>query len=176
MKAFTLNTFNQLLHQTSLKPRIKSELRFTTSTQHITKEEWDDLELLAITDRTGVKGILLLQAKDKIYVIAYELSRNITDKATGRSKPIICDFCHTWQKGSNAASITFPKGTRALHSISYLCCADLNCSSHVRTKTDASLHSRAQLRENLTNEQRIERLQNNLKTFIDRMELATIAV
>lgn len=174
MKTITLDLFNELLQQLTLRPRLKSELRFVSSIKHIREDEWSEFELIAIKDRTGNKGLLLIEGGDSLYALPYEISRNMTDVATGRSRPVICDFCRTWQNGGNVASITFRKDPRSLHSVSYLCCANLYCSSHVRTKTNASLRSRAQLREDLTNEGRVDRLRSNLQKFAERMELQSI--
>jgi hypothetical protein len=137
-----------------IKPRLKRELRFVTSTENITQDDWHDLELVSITDRSGLNGVLLLELDANLYILSYELSRRISDQ-TGRSKPVICDICRTWQAGSSSATITFRKDPRSYSSTTYLCCADLACSRHVRTKTYASVTSRAQLHEDLTNEQRL---------------------
>lgn len=174
MKALNLEQFNQLIAEAQLKPRQKRELRFINSTSAMTAEDWHEAELLGITDRTGNKGILLLAPDDDIYVLPYELSRGIGNRQTGRAQPIICDFCRTWQGGSNAGSISFRKDKQSLNSVGFLCCGDLACSQHVRTKTSASRTSRAQLHEDLTNEQRVERLKGRLRKIIADLGLAPI--
>lgn len=170
MKTFSQDSFNALLEHTDIKPKLKRELRFVSSTNNLAKD-WSDYEFVAITDRTGDRGILLLQPADKLYIAPYELSRRIIDSKTGRARAIICDFCYTWQPGSNAASIIFTnKGAK--HSIGFLCCGDLNCSQHVRTATKASVVSRTQLRESLTNEDRIARLKMKLAKKIEQLGLS----
>src|SRR6185437_10684353 len=139
-------------------------------------EDWHETELLAITDRNNTKGALLIAPDDIVHAAAYEISRGIANKQTGRAQPIICDFCRTWQTGSNAGRITFQKDTRSLHSISFLCCADLKCSQHVRDKTNASHTSRAQLREDLTSEQRVTRLKERLRQILIDLSLEPINV
>lgn len=171
MKALNLEQFNQLIAKVQLKPRLKRELRFVNSTATMTAEDWHEAEILSITDRTGNKGVLLLAPSDDMYILPYELSRGIANRQTGRAQPIICDFCRTWQNGSNAGSITFRKDRQSLNSISFLCCADLACSQHVRSKTNSSRISRAQLREDLTDEQRIERLKGRLSQLIADLQL-----
>ena len=95
------------------------------------------------------------------------------DSATGRYRAIICDFCYTWQPGSNAASITFKQAVTN-NSIRWLCCVDLDCSRHVRTLTKASVVSRAQLREDITNEGRVLRLKQRLIEKIDQLSLPSV--
>jgi len=164
MKKLTLETFNELITDAGIKTRLKSELRFIQSTEKLSDEEWDNRELLAITDRNGNKGVLLVALDEDMYVLPYELSSGITSSSTGRSQSIICDFCQTWQYGNKSGSISFTKDRTS--SVSYLCCEDLKCSMHVRTKTPESHTSRAQLRENLSIEQRVERLKTRMKEFV----------
>lgn len=151
---------------------MKDELKFVRSTEHM-PDDWSEYELVAIRDKTDDKGVLLLRPRDEIYVVEYELSRRIVDSQTGRTRAVICDFCFTWQPGSNAASITFIQ-PRSKRKVTFLCCADLDCSRHVRTLTDASKMSRAQLREYLSNEDRIERLKRKLQEKIDQLELVAV--
>jgi len=171
MRQITQDQFTALVGEAKIKSRLKNELRFAASTVNVAPGDWNDLELMNITDRTGVKGALLLEPDNEIFILSYELSRGITNRLTGRSSPVICDFCKTWQSGNNAARISFSKDMRSLNSVTFLCCCDLACSSHVRTKTKASISSRAQLREDLTNEQRIERLKERLRVLINDMHL-----
>jgi hypothetical protein len=162
--------FDRLITEAPIKPRLKRELRFVASTERMTPEDWAETELLAIADRNGNKGVLLLAPDEALYVLPYELSRGLAGQKSGRPQPIICDFCRTWQSGG-AGSITFRKDGLTANSVSYLCCADLGCSGHVRTKTAASKVSRAQLREDLTDLQRVERLKGRLRELIARFEL-----
>lgn len=99
--------------------------------------------------------------------------KKVIDFKTGRRRAIICDFCYTWQPGSNAASITF--STNAKRKIRFMCCADLKCSQHVRTLTKASIVSRTQLRENMTNETRVLRLKQRLKEKIGQLDLLAVS-
>lgn len=169
MNTVSHEQFDRLVQSASnIRPRTKRELRFAASTASIAPDQWSELELVPIADRTKAKGVLLLQPYDKLFILPYELLGGSSD-VTGRMKPIICDFCKTWQNGSNSARITFPRGARSNNSVSFLCCADLACSSHVRTKTASSIQSRAQLRESLTNEQRVERLKERLQLLIGDM-------
>ena len=176
MKVFTQEQFYAIIQQQSrIRPRLRRELRYVASTAAMTDSDWRELELLPITDRTGNKGVLFLQPDDTLYVLPYEMRRGFTSAKTGRAQPIICDFCRTWQAGSSAGSIGFQKDKQSLNSVSFLCCADLACSKHVRGKTNAALASKAQLREDLTAEQRVERLKTQLRKIIVDLKLEPIS-
>lgn len=151
----------------SLKPRLKRELRFVTSTADFSEDDWASRELVAISDRSGNKGVLIISIDSGLYLVPYELKSGITSSSTGRSQSIICDFCQTWQYGDKSASITF--AVNAKTNVSYLCCGDLKCSLHVRTMTNAAHTSRAQLREDLTNEKRIARLKSRLEGYVEKI-------
>jgi len=165
MKKLNLKEFNELIALAQIKPHLKRELRFINCTENVSDEEWDDREMLNITDRNGNCGVLLLSLDKGMCILPYELKMGITSSATGRSQSVVCDFCRTWQYGDRSARIRFPKNINT--SVSYLCCADLKCSLHVRNKTSAAHISRAQLREDLSIEQRIERLNICLTNLTD---------
>jgi len=167
MRQLTPDSFKELIDGASIRPRVKREVRFTTSAANMDDEAWEQTELLAISDRAGNKGVLLLSGTaDATYAFAYELSRGITS-TTGRAQAIICDFCRTWQTGSRSGSVTLSKPERGAGSVSFLCCADLECSRHVRTLTDASHTSRAQLREDMDTDQRIARLKRRIEEVVE---------
>lgn len=161
--------FNEILKLSDVKPRLKKELKFAAGT-----DEWADREMFAAADKTGRNGVLLLQPFEKLFAVQYELAPRIVDSLTGRDRAVICDFCRTWQKGSNAASISFTNPV-SKNSVTFLCCGDLACSQHVRTKTNAARISRTQLKEDLTNEDRVRRLKNRLDDKIKQLDLAPIA-
>lgn len=170
MRKLTQESFDTVLQNAGIRARTRNEVRFHKYVDTMSAQDWEETELLAVTDRTEAKGVLLFSFDDAVYATPYEISRGITSK-TGRAQAIICDFCRTWQTGSRSGSITFTKDKRAGRSISFLCCADLQCSQHVRTKTGASKTSRAQLREDLSDEQRVERLKARLKEMVERLNL-----
>ena len=172
MHTLSREQFDHILENADIKPRLKKELKFETSTKNL-PADWSEFELIDIADRTGSKGILLLQPGNSLYLAQYEIIRRIIDANTGRDRAIICDFCYTWQPGSNAASITFTHAATK-HKIRFLCCGDLACSQHVRTQTKASLVSRSQLRESLSNEERVERLKTKLSEKIIDLGLQKI--
>ncbi|MCA9337053.1 FBP domain-containing protein [Candidatus Saccharibacteria bacterium] len=143
------------LKKTRIKPRIIRELRYVPS--EILHSESRDF--LVIMNKSRSEGVLLFES------MFYPFS--LTKKAassTGRVDGIICDICSTWQRGNNAARIAFAKGDR--RSVSYLVCADLDCSLHVRDMTPESKLSRVQLREHVALDGRIERLYTNLSRLL----------
>ena len=176
MKQMTQDNFQALLEQSAIKPRIKREVRFATSVTSMDDDTWKITELLPVFDRAGNKGVLLMDAgNENVYVVSFELSRGLTS-STGRAQAIICDFCRTWQTGSRSGSITLHKPGRESGSIAFLCCADLLCSLHVRNLTAASKTSRSQLREDLDNDQRVERLKRRIYEVARLLELPARAV
>lgn len=167
MQQLQTTELTALLRAAQVKPRLATELRFQP--QYIT--DWLERELLALTDRTMNKGVLLFQPGDVLYIAPFSLLRGIKDHTTGRFRPITCDFCYTWQAGSAAASISFMLAKDPARTITYLCCADLQCSQHVRTKTEQARLSRTQLRENIDETGRVLRLQKRLDRLARELQL-----
>ena len=172
MQTLDQNSFDAVIQSVNIKSRLKTDLKFIKSTEDFSAD-WSDYELVAIKDRTNDKGVLLLQPYEDLYIVQYEMSRKVIDSKSGRRRAIICDFCYTWQAGSNAASITFTvPGSKS--KTRFMCCGDLHCSMHVRSLTKASVTSRSQLREDKTNETRVERLKERLQEKIVQLELASV--
>lgn len=174
MKQLSLDQFNDLLNESGVKPRLKQELRFVTNTEHLSPQDWADTELLAVRDRSGNKGVLLLTIASGTYVLPYELQKIAPSSSTGRASAILCDFCMTWQSGTRAGSILLSHHTTSRKRLGYLCCLDLACSSHVRTKTSASKVSRAQVREDMDIPQRVERLHEHLENLVRSLDAKPI--
>lgn len=172
MRTLNQNSFEEVMDKANIKSRLKTELKFTKSIENLS-DDWAEYELLAIKDRTNDRGILLLEPNDALYIVQYDISRKVIDSKSGRRRAIICDFCYTWQPGSNAASITFTIANTK-RKTRFICCGDLQCSSHVRTLTKAALTSRSQLREDMTNETRVLRLKNRLRDKIIQLELVAL--
>ncbi len=60
MRTLNLDSFNELLDDTDIKSRVKSELKFIKSTEDL-PDDWSDYELISVSDRTNNKGVLLLE-------------------------------------------------------------------------------------------------------------------
>jgi hypothetical protein len=157
MNAITREELTSVLKIANIKSRIKRDIRFVP--EEITN--WENRDFLAVTNRSRSEGVLIAPL-EKLYIMPFELQKRVSNK-TGRVEAIICDFCATWQRGSNSAIISFQKDKV---SVSFLCCADLLCSLHVRSQTTASTLSRVQLRENNSAEDRIRRLGMRLETIL----------
>lgn len=170
MKSFGLTGFEQFVKAAGVRGKLLRELRFVPEQV----ADWDEREFVHITDRTGDKGVLVIELDGQRYAASYELTRRVIDKATGRSKPVTCDLCYTWRSGGDGARIRFIRASDK-HSITLLCCGDLACSAHVRTKTAAAKLSRANLREDMTSEQRIARLEFKLHGLVELLELQPLA-
>lgn len=156
MQAIDHDQFISLLRYHKVRPRLVRELRFVPGDIG----DWSLREFIAVFDRAHDQGVLIIEEEAGQMVIPCTIQRRIVD-ATGRSKSITCDLCRTWQRGSNAARLTFVR-PRDQHSITILCCGDLLCSLHVRTLTPQSVVSRTHLREDITDAGRIQRLQGAL--------------
>lgn len=152
-----------LCKQARISQRVLRELRFPEDSLRACEER----ELTAFYDRSGNEGVLVVHLREQLYCLPFTVRKGLVDTTTGRTKPVICDFCCTWQKGGHAASITFKKSDTT--SITYLCCADLLCSLHVRDATPEAALSRSQLREDITPEKRIERLKRRLQVLVDQI-------
>lgn len=159
MNKLSRETLAEILKRHRLKARLVYSLRYVP--ENI--EDWEDLDMLAVTDRNENVGVLLVELDD-LYNMPYTLLTNMSDKLSGRSKPITCDFCYTWQKGGAGAMITFTVAVD--RTISFLVCRDLKCSLHVRNRTPEAALPRSQLLEDITTEQRIIRMKSKLKNII----------
>lgn len=123
--------------------------------------DWEDRDFIAVTNKAKSEGVLVAEW-DKQYVAVFRLQKRSAN-FQGRVEAIICDFCATWQRGSNSLIISFQKENG---SVSFLCCGDLLCSFHARERTPESKLSRTQLRETISVEGKIKRLRNRLETIL----------
>lgn len=157
MNAIDRQQLQIMLESAKVKPRIRRELRFVP--EEITN--WEDRDFIAVMNRSRSEGVLIA-IFDTQYVVPFRLQRRASN-ASGRTEAIICDMCMTWQRGSNSAVISFQ---RDKSSVSFLCCADLLCSLHVRDKTTQAVLSRVQVRESIAEHDRIKRLKTRLAKII----------
>ena len=171
-----IEKFQRIIDASIIKPRLKRELRFVTSTEKMSDSDWLETEMIAIKDRSGNNGVLIVSLESGLYALPFAIKSLSKSATTGRAQPIICDICMTWQSGSRAGSISFIGAKKASSNVAYLCCADLECSRHVRTRTDASKMSRAQLREDLDNTQRVQRLKNRLEDMVKYLQAVPVEI
>ncbi|QQG50794.1 MAG: FBP domain-containing protein [Candidatus Saccharibacteria bacterium] len=155
MHTVSRQELEDLLKQANIKPRLKRELRFVP--EEIT--HWKERDFLAVLNKSKSEGVLIIPRAEATRILPFRLQKR-TANASGRVEAIICDICATWQRGSNSAIISIVDSDKS--SRSFLCCQDLDCSLHVRDITPAAAISRTQLRETMTVEDRIERLNQRL--------------
>lgn len=155
MNSLTREAFTQRIDAAIIKPRLSRELRFVP--EEITN--WEQRDFLAVLTKSKNEGVLLYGD----HTAAFMLSKR-KPGVSGRIEPIICDLCATWQRGSNSATITLVRRDKS--TVSYLCCGDLDCSSHVRGLTNAGKLARTQLREDITPERRIQRLHTKTSVIL----------
>jgi hypothetical protein len=166
MKKLNLTQFNDMLELSILKPKLKRDLKFAVSTLFMSDEDWDTLELLSIKDKSGNKGVLIVEIASGTYLLPHELKKLTASSTTGRPSAIMCDVCMTWQSGARAGSISFTHIKNSTTNVGFLCCEDLLCSMHVRTLTSSSKISRAQLREDMDDAKRVTRLNERLERLM----------
>ena len=155
MHRLTREAFIERVAAARIKPRLRKVLRFVPEEV----SEWDSRDFLAVTDKAGNEGVLMYQDTTAPFMLSPRVART-----GGRVAAIICDICATWRRGPESAVLTLAKGDN--RSVSYLVCADLNCSLHVRAMTDAGILSRSQIREDITPERRVERLRERLAAIL----------
>lgn len=172
MKIISTKLANEIISKLKISKNLQKRLRLSAFGDML-EPEWENYEVVGLPTKDNAAGVLFIGLEHDLYAIPYEIGA-VGNKATGRSKPVICDFCKTWQAGGRAGSITFRPERRSLNSISFLCCLDLKCSLHVRDMTVAAKTSRAQLREDITQDYRIERLKDKLALLIKRLDLEPV--
>ena len=160
MKPITRQEFTDLMATSAIKPRLRRELRFVP--EEIA--DWEGRDFIVATTKSGNEGVMIARGTQK--AIPFQLQARKPNQ-NGRVEAIICDICSTWQRGTHSALITFPRSDGS--SLSLLCCADLDCSLHVRGKTKAATLSKTQLREDISPEGRILRLQDRLADILERL-------
>lgn len=148
------------LKEARVSKRLQRDLRYMP--EAVTKPEMRDF--LVVSTKSGNEGVLLFGDR----IVQFSLDRRRSNSA-GRVEAIICDICATWQRGLNSAILTLKKDSS--RTVSYLVCGDLECSMHVRGLTAASTLSRTQLREHITPEARVERLQDKLRQIVEEIAI-----
>lgn len=156
MKLPTRDELTDILKQRRISKRLSVNLRYVP--EEITSA---DLRVfLAVLDKAGNEGILLYGDT----IVPIQVAKR-TANSRGRTEAIICDICATWRRGTASAVLTIRHSST--HTSSYLVCADLDCSLHVRDLTEASKLSRTQLRESITSEARVARLESRLNSILN---------
>jgi FBP C-terminal treble-clef zinc-finger len=145
----------------------KGEAKRLPVPRDLSERPWDDLDLLGWHD---------LGSPERAYLVAEPQGRPVGvvlraasgRSASGRSdRPGLCAFCLTPQPGGGVRLMTAPRAGAAGkqgNSVGTYVCADLACSLYVRGRKKPAGATR--LSENLTVEEKIERLRSNLSAFL----------
>ncbi len=162
MKRLTNEELVSIIKQSTISSSLKRKLKIATD-----DVEWRDSNFILIKEKSPTKGVLVYQDNANYYVLRYQLSPLPVSPITGKRSVIICDFCSTWHGSGTSSSVTFDvSAIKDGTSLSFLCCRELACNDNVRNKTNTAHLSRAHLRENISDEERIERFINNLNKLI----------
>ncbi len=160
MDIITKIQFDEHAAQAKLRKKQREQLRY----QPELIDHWSDRDFLAIFDRTGNAGVLIYRENMIPFTFAKRRANSV-----GRVEAVICDICATWRRGTGSGILTLKKSVNG--SVSYLVCADLDCSLHVRGITEASKISRTQLRENIDVEGRVTRLHERLEKILESVHI-----
>lgn len=154
MELPTREELSELLKNHRISKRLVRDIRYVPEEIAYSEER----DFLAVFTKSGSEGVLIFEGT----LVPIERAKRLPNKS-GRIEAVICDICATWQRGTNSAVLTLRRSGE--RSSSYLVCADLDCSLHVRDLTDASKISRTQLREHNTISDRIARLNARLRSI-----------
>ena len=172
MRVINSQSIKQMMTILKIKKNLQNRINFSFL-DSIPDSEWARYELLSAPTKDNTAGVLLIDIKGSLYATSYEINM-MRSLSTGRSVPIICDFCKTWQAGANAGSVTFSTYGKSLGTVTYLCCLDLKCSLNVRGLTKAAKLSRVQLRETISDSDRILRLEKKLLLIVGYLRLQPV--
>jgi len=131
----------------------------------LSKKPWADLDFLGWNDPSlAGRCYVVVPQDDRLIGIAmrYETS------GTGRAQ--MCTICLTTHTGSGVSLMTAHKtgaAGRQGNSIGTYMCTDLACSLYARNKIRPALGAR--YREDLTNEQKAERIVTNIGAFLTKL-------
>ncbi|MFG3614994.1 FBP domain-containing protein [Nocardia sp. NPDC047654] len=126
---------------------------------------WADLDFLGWSDPSFPgRGYLVVPQDDRLVGVAL---RHATG-GTGRAQ--MCAICLTTHTGGGVSLMTAHKAGesgRRGNSVGTYMCTDLACSLYARNKKRPALGSR--YREDLTPEEKVERVRDNLNTFLAKL-------
>lgn len=130
-------------------------------------QPWADLDFLGWSD-PSLPGRCYLVAPDDDGGLVGIAFRSAT--GGGAAKAQMCTICLTTHTGGGVALLTAAKtgeSGRRGNTVGTLMCTDLACSLYARGRRKPAMGSR--YREDLTSEEKIERVRHNLRAFLDRL-------
>ncbi|WP_280242815.1 FBP domain-containing protein [Nocardia abscessus] len=131
----------------------------------LAERPWDDLDFLGWSDPSlPGRGYLIVPQEDGLVGVALRYPTG----GTGRAQ--MCTICLTTHTGGGVSLMTAHKAGesgRRGNSVGTYMCTDLACSLYARNKKRPALGSR--YREDLTPEEKIERVRENMTTFLAKL-------
>ncbi|WP_040868067.1 FBP domain-containing protein [Nocardia exalbida] len=143
----------------------KGEAKRLPVPRDLDERPWADLDFLGWSDPSFPgRGYLVVPQDDRLVGVAL---RHATG-GTGRAQ--MCAICLTTHTGGGVSLMTAHKAGesgRRGNSVGTYMCTDLACSLYARNKKRPALGSR--YREDLTPEEKVERVRDNLNTFLAKL-------
>ncbi|MFI9507799.1 FBP domain-containing protein [Nocardia sp. NPDC052566] len=134
--------------------------------RNLNEKPWDDLDFLGWSDPSlPGRCYLVVPQQDRLTGVAMRYQPG----GSGRAQ--MCTICLTTHTGHGVSLMTAPKtgeSGRLGNSIGTYICTDLACSLYARNKIRPPLGAR--YREDLTTEQKAERVRTNINAFLTRLE------
>ncbi|WP_280311280.1 FBP domain-containing protein [Nocardia abscessus] len=131
----------------------------------LAERPWRDLDFLGWSDPSlPGRGYLVVPQEDRLVGVALRYPTG----GTGRAQ--MCTICLTTHTGGGVSLMTAHKAGesgRRGNSVGTYMCTDLACSLYARNKKRPALGSR--YREDLTPEEKIERVRENITTFLAKL-------
>jgi hypothetical protein len=144
----------------------KGEAKRMALPRDLDSQPWERLDFLGWRDpQSRVRGHLVAERDGAPYGVVLRA----TDPSAGRPRKNLCALCLTPHPPGGVTLMVAPRAGKAGQngdSVGTYMCTDLQCSAYVRGKRVAGS---SRMPETLSQEQQIERLVENLETFLKRI-------
>jgi hypothetical protein len=143
----------------------KGEAKRLHVPQDLATRPWEDLDYLGWTDPRSPSRRYLVADVDGA---TYGLVLRINEAGVGAARKAMCSLCITVQSGGVSLMVAPRAGKSGQqgNSVGTYICSDLGCSLYVRGKRQTGTPG---MHETLSVEQRVERLVDNLESFVARV-------
>jgi hypothetical protein len=143
----------------------KGEAKRLPVPRDLDERPWADLDFLGWSDPSFPgRGYLVVPQDDRQVGVAQRYATG------GAGRAQMCAICLTTHTGGGVSLMTAHKAGesgRRGNSVGTYMCTDLACSLYARNKKRPALGSR--YREDLTPEEKVERVRDNLNTFLAKL-------
>jgi hypothetical protein len=143
----------------------KGEAKRLPVPRDLDERPWADLDFLGWSDPSFPgRGYLVVPRDDRLVGVALRYATG------GAGRAQMCAICLTTHTGGGVSLMTAHKAGesgRRGNSVGTYMCTDLACSLYARNKKRPALGSR--YREDLTPEEKVERVGDNLNTFLAKL-------